>query len=895
MISQPASSSAASEQILRRFYRCYKPLFACFQTTIQGIASTEERTSYAALLLNRLMFLYFLQHQGWLNGDSNYLYSSFEACQSLQEEDSFYRLFLLPLCQQLYSPSPCNIPFTTSSRFGTLPRFKLALFALHPLEQPTSPIHIPNSAFAPILAFFSAHRWQLGTCTPQAENALSPVVLSYVLEQQVNQKEMGVYYTKDDVTTYIVQNTLVPHLLQAVQAHISAHTPTILSNTPSSTTPASTPSPATLPNATPFTMAANIPSPPHTPSPTTLAAPVPLTLLPLLRQLLHACPDRYIQPSLQSKAYLPLETEADFKKRQTRYQQLRALLDTHALHDVDDLVTWHLDIPRLAYDIILTTDNPYLLLAFYTSLAQLSILDPTCGCGAFLLAALDVLEPLYAACLERIAAYVQAAQQGPSELYAAFQAILQDTSCANYPHYSILVAIIRNNLYGVDIMQNAAEICKQRLFLRLLQTLSPLATPSLETSETSIPPLDLDSHISTGNALLGAVHERELQEHGKAAHTNAFHWFRQFPAVMQRGGFAVILGNPPYVEYSKLKGEEQYGTTEHWGNVYAAVIARSLALCNASQSYLGLIVPLSICSSDRFAPLRQSLTTSTVSLWLANFEIFPCRIFDGAYQRLSILLAHCTTTKTAPSHQLYVTHLQRWYAAERPHLLPLLAYTRVEHTLRRSTFPKLASTLQERILFKVVQLAQGHCIADLLSPQPTAHLVYYQEATNNWLKAACAIPFYRKNGQVRIPPHGRLLFFDTEGAAHTIMAIMNSGLFYLWFAIYADGFHLSHALVRDFPLAPKLLSVAALPQLSLALEQDSRAHARLTTKNTKPARQQRTGDVIEFEAYYMAYSKPLIDQVDVVLARFYAFTDEELNFIIHYDLKYRMGKAYAGQ
>lgn len=46
---------------------------------------------------------------------------------------------------------------------------------------------------------------------------------------------------------------------------------------------------------------------------------------------------------------------------------------------------------------------------------------------------------------------------------------------------------------------------------------------------------------------------------------------------------------------------------------------------------------------------------------------------------------------------------------------------------------------------------------------------------------------------------------------------------------------------------------------------------------------------VEYDEFYMKLSKPIIDEIDKVLARHYGFTDEELDFIINYDIKYRMG------
>jgi hypothetical protein len=47
--------------------------------------------------------------------------------------------------------------------------------------------------------------------------------------------------------------------------------------------------------------------------------------------------------------------------------------------------------------------------------------------------------------------------------------------------------------------------------------------------------------------------------------------------------------------------------------------------------------------------------------------------------------------------------------------------------------------------------------------------------------------------------------------------------------------------------------------------------------------------------YYVGKSKPIIDEIDSILARHYGFTDEELDFIINYDIKYRMGRDSGGE
>ena len=61
------------------------------------------------------------------------------------------------------------------------------------------------------------------------------------------------------------------------------------------------------------------------------------------------------------------------------------------------------------------------------------------------------------------------------------------------------------------------------------------------------------------------------------------------------------------------------------------------------------------------------------------------------------------------------------------------------------------------------------------------------------------------------------------------------------------------------------------------------------------AHSKKTGRV-EYDEFWPRHSKPIIDKIDTILAQHYGFTDEELDFIINYDIKYRMGDAlYEGE
>lgn len=850
-----------TEHIAKRFYRTYKAEHAGFFAALQGLPDETACLTYADLMLHRLMVLYFLQQNGFLDGDVDYLHHHLLSTQKHAGKDLFYHSCLLPLFYEQLCRYYCPM------------QFAIRLFQKHELELSAS-IQIPDSAFERLFTFFDGYRWRLDGDRSQASNELYPEILAYIFEQGINRKEKGVYYTSRDVAEYITERTILPYFFTTIKEQFS-----------------------------------------HV-----FGSDAPLW------QLLQTVPDRYIRAAVKHPAYLAGESEREYKERRTYYAQLQSRLQSGQIRTIDSFITYNLDLRQFALDSIATCEQAELLLNIYMALEQATILDPTCGSGAFLLTALTLLETLYTACLDRMHIVIgqqthSAAKQKPvdQEHVAAYQSLL---SCINqYPNQAcfIVSTIILHNLHGVDLMEEATELCKLCLFLAQLRYI----TPAQGRSWQQLPATRYN--ILTGNALVGYVHKKDavltsgntklpgrqemLDDQPVASQDidephfsdnsgymkpiqrrdhQPFHWFANFPAALARGGFDVIIGNPPYVEYSKVRQVYQiYGyETESCGNLYAAVIERSLAL-SRKGGYLGLIVPLSICGGERFEQLRTTIRKNTGHIWLANFEIFPSRLFDGAFQRLSILLAqyghisHCNA---------YVTKIRRWYAIERPHLIDLITYTPTTAMLRPSVFPKLAAPLQENIVRKMLERAPGSTLAKALFPRQTNHFVYYQEATNYWMKTVCRVPFYRKNGEVMEPPHGRFLYFNDACIARTVMAVMNSSLFYVWFATYSDGFHLSHALVKDFPIDDGLFTIQELPTLSLRLEADIQLYATRSTRNTKSGKgANREGHQIELEEYHMSRSKPIIDEIDAILAQHYRFTSEELAFIVNYDGKYRMG------
>ena len=108
---------------------------------------------------------------------------------------------------------------------------------------------------------------------------------------------------------------------------------------------------------------------------------------------------RWNEPAAEKYA-LPTETWREHVARRERYEEVWLRLVDGEVNRIDDLITLNLDIRQFAQDVILDCEGPELLRAFWKAIRQISVLDPACGSGAFLFAALKVLEPLYDACLK---------------------------------------------------------------------------------------------------------------------------------------------------------------------------------------------------------------------------------------------------------------------------------------------------------------------------------------------------------------------------------------------------------------------------------------------------------------------------------------------------------------
>jgi hypothetical protein len=127
-----------------------------------------------------------------------------------------------------------------------------------------------------------------------------------------------------------------------------------------------------------------------------------------------------------------------------------------------------------------------------------------------------------------------------------------------------------------------------------------------------------------------------------------------------------------------------------------------------------------------------------------------------------------------------------------------------------------------------------------------------------------------------------------KSIVHAVVAALSSDLFWWWYTITSNLRDLNPADIQGFPIPKAALYDADLKRLGEQYLESMQANSTMLVRMQK-----QTGKT-ETQSFKVRLSKHIIDEIDRVLARHYGFTDEELDFIINYDIKYRMGDDLAG-
>jgi hypothetical protein len=344
--------------IVDEFYEKYQEVRAAFVEEMGG------DDPYAQLLLNRVIFIYFLQAKGVV--PEEYLLDLYRDC--LDSGGNYYDDYLLPLFFDVLNTELGKRAPGLEERFGDIPYLNGGLFSPSHGEA-SGYLSLPNGIWEEVFEVFERHEWTL--LDEQRDESLTPSVLGHIYEKGVSQKETGSYYTPERITEHICAGTIIPRLTDLANEKFGA-------------------------------------------------------------------------------GYGDVREELLDKEGHAREESERVL--------------W----------------------LYFEALKPLTVCDPACGSGAFLIAAEKLLTELYRRCFEIL--------EGSSTPFAGE---LERAESYSSRGYYIKREIVTNNLYGVDIQEGCVEIARLRLWLSMISEMPDSDLGSVE------PLPNIDYNIVQGNSLVG--------------------------------------------------------------------------------------------------------------------------------------------------------------------------------------------------------------------------------------------------------------------------------------------------------------------------------------------------------------------------------------------------------
>ncbi len=922
-----------SEKITKDFYTGFRKEHTNFAKYITGIddeikdlKANRNKQWYTSVMLNRLMFCYFIQKKGFLDRNVNYLRDKLNWVKQEKGANRFYGSFYQGFLVSLFHDG-LNSPRHQQDfvqKYGRIPYLNGGMFSIHELEENYPKLDIADEAFVSLFAFFDQWHWHLDDRLTASGKDINPDVLGYIFEQYINDRaQMGAYYTKEDITEYIGRNTILPFLMDATKK---------MDERPFKPTGEvwqflRESGDAYIYDAVKKGAGLEIPQ--------EIAVGIDTTKPNLLERRSH-----WNEKTPEDFA-LPTEIWRETIERLQRYQSIRAKIEQGEITEINDFITYNLDIRQFVQDLLAQTADHLLVKHFYAQLRKVTILDPTCGSGAFLFAGLNILEPLYEACIDRM----QKWQEENPNLFKEELEELNGKYRSNI-RYFIYKNIILRNLYGVDIMVEATEIAKLRLFLKMVAVVD--VNP--RDPNLGLDPLpDIDFNIRCGNTLVGyataedlendlkfgdmfanmefkdKVHtemdivahaystfkkvqleqssdletfrnaKKELKERlkklddllnrklyastvtGGALQYDAwlkshqpFHWLAEYYDIINgNGGFDVVIGNPPYVTFTdnSLPYKVNRYVTYNTKNLFALVGERCNYFSNKTAS-IGYIIPLSGMSIEGFSSFQNIIYNNSIT-WSSYYsgDRNPSELFTGVKIRAGIYLS-----RRCHIAQKYVSKYIKYYSSERSILFAKVKYTECFNII---SAPKLDGNIGKSIIKKMLSYGKP-----LASEFKNEDYIYYHAAPIYWCKALMSIDLLRKKGLNIADSYKRREI--SKSYLNFAFILLNSSLFFYYWITLSDCYNLTKKYISEIRV-PVNINSKEFEVSASKLNSDLNRHIQVAEYNYA------NRGMVRFAQFFPKKSKSIIDEIDKVLAKHYGFTEEELDFIINYDIKYRMG------
>ena len=204
-----------TKRVVKKFYDKFEELRTDLVQEVANIPDDrgDAKEQYVRVVLDRMIFLYFIQEKRLLDYDTEYLRDHHD--EIVEDDEDVYKEFYEPLFFEMLGEGKDGGEF-----FGKLPYLNGGLFSKSSVEDDFEDARLgktpkeTNELFDDILTFLSDWNWNVDERLDIVDpKNLSPEVLGHIFEQTVNQKEMGAYYTPEEITGFMGRRTIHPYLL----------------------------------------------------------------------------------------------------------------------------------------------------------------------------------------------------------------------------------------------------------------------------------------------------------------------------------------------------------------------------------------------------------------------------------------------------------------------------------------------------------------------------------------------------------------------------------------------------------------------------------------------------------------------------------------------------------
>lgn len=258
------------------------------------------------------------------------------------------------------------------------------------------------------------------------------------------------------------------------------------------------------------------------------------------------------------------------------------------------------------------------------------------------------------------------------------------------------------------------------------------------------------------------------------------------------------------------------------------------------------------------------------------------KLFDGMHHcRVAIIMSRRTTGSGAAS--VGTTRYHKWYRDERPHLFSSIRFLIVDTERFDDWVPKFRSRAEISAYEKLCQCRKQ--IGDLISATATDFRIYYKiTGVAHWFAFTLEPPRFWRDGVEARSTRENSVCFPNAVVRDTVFCCLWSTLCYWIYQARTNCRDFNPADIAYLPITDAI--AAGLPnaaKLSASLAEELDRNSAIGTGNYA------VGGAIRFQKFRPKLSKATIDKIDRMLAPHYGLNSDELDFIINYDIKYRMG------